>query len=127
VRSIKIDRDVWVAIPSGRGIRSGGNEVTLAEFNKNVAIPSGRGIRSGSALKPAAIGRRKSQSPLVGAFVPAFSTPTIISGRPSVAIPSGRGIRSGEAYLADPLGGEKVAIPSGRGIRSGQKRYLPGD
>ena len=61
-----------VAIPSGRGIRSGSKRPDWYRTVRPVAIPSGRGIRSGStigvdSLKVIVM----SQSPLVGAFVPA--------------------------------------------------------
>ena len=162
-----------VAIPSGRGIRSGYVWARTEEGQEVVAIPSGRGIRSGSSAvsESRRINRRRnplwsghsfrpglsrrggvmtqaqpSQSPLVGAFVPAEKTCPQCGRDFCVAIPSGRGIRSGckkqhAAAIAgegrNPLwsghsfrrmGGyrsravqQQVAIPSGRGIRSGEK------
>ena len=85
-----------VAIPSGRGIRSG-YETSTSEQSPElwVAIPSGRGIRSGEERQ------------------------MVEKGRVLVAIPSGRGIRSGLSQAPPTYQVRYVAIPSGRGIRSG--------
>ena len=61
----------YVAIPSGRGIRSGLSKMMMVSRGKYVAIPSGRGIRSGKIADSRIDGFVESQSPLVGAFVPA--------------------------------------------------------
>ena len=61
----------------------------------------------------------KSQSPLVGAFVPAHTMKNVSATPQIVAIPSGRGIRSGSTKIPILLSSRRVAIPSGRGIRSG--------
>ena len=66
-----------VAIPSGRGIRSGPKNVDQSFVEHRVAIPSGRGIRSGTFVRETKGQREVSQSPLVGAFVPAFRTGTL--------------------------------------------------
>ena len=63
---------------------------------------------------------KRSQSPLVGAFVPAERPLAVLAALQSVAIPSGRGIRSGDNEMTVMIEDELVAIPSGRGIRSGK-------
>ena len=66
------------------------------QLGRAVAIPSGRGIRSGPT--PEVFENKElllSQSPLVGAFVPAQASMIVKIARDEVAIPSGRGIRSG--------------------------------
>ena len=70
---------------------------------KKVAIPSGRGIRSGRTNAGHLVcGVPGSQSPLVGAFVPAeLGAPELEMAR-VVAIPSGRGIRSGSNRKPSP-------------------------
>ena len=136
-----------VAIPSGRGIRSGEVWRGDCEYVYRVAIPSGRGIRSGKCHTQFRVDCFPSQSPLVGAFVPAYKDWATSSHGRKVAIPSGRGIRSGHAYkrrgtdqpagrnplwsghsfrpvlsFTKPVYMYMVAIPSGRGIRSGPSK-----
>ena len=56
---------IKVAIPSDRGIRSGGNRMGLRTLGINaVAIPSDRGIRSGWSLNRVRFVGVKSRNPL---------------------------------------------------------------
>ena len=108
-----------VAIPSGRGIRSG-----HGKRDDKTVVPDGRNpLWSGHSFRQedAALSVRVpvSQSPLVGAFVPAQTASEMVIRTLFVAIPSGRGIRSGKVDIMKTGLQEKVAIPSGRGIRSG--------
>ena len=60
----------------------------------------------------------KSQSPLIGAFVPG-QVNIMAKASAKVSIPSDRGIRSGIVERPKAGTGKKVSIPSDRGIRSG--------
>ena len=85
---------------------------------------SGHSFRRNFAA-PGTFDEGGSQSPLVGAFVPAEGQQDRKSREEQVAIPSGRGIRSGnQVEREQPPAENRVAIPSGRGIRSGQ---IPAD
>ena len=67
----------------------------IERINHKVSIPSDRGIRSGKIMVEYGTKDRKSQSPLIGAFVPGGSKQDVSEHIQDVSIPSDRGIRSG--------------------------------